>query len=88
MLQLSAPSIPSVPTIPSVPSVSGIGSIGNAGNMKLYTVGRVLINCLLIANCEFFHNSHSKESQLKEYKMNITRNHAPSARAFSQAHIA
>ena len=35
---------------------------------------------LLIANCEFFHNSQSKESQLKEYATNSTRNHAPSAR--------
>ena len=25
---------------------------------------------LLIANCEFFHNSQSKESQVKEYVMN------------------
>ena len=39
-------------------------------------------NCeiLLIANCKFFHNSQSKESQVKEYAMNITRNHTPSAR--------
>ena len=35
---------------------------------------------LLIANCEFFLNSQSKESQLKEYAMNSIRNHAPSAR--------
>ena len=33
---------------------------------------------LLIAKCEFFHNSQSKESQEKEYAMNnITRDHAP-----------
>ena len=40
---------------------------------------------LLIANCEFFHNSQSKESQVKEYAMNnITRDHAPSAQARAQ----
>ena len=34
----------------------------------------------LIANGEFFHNSQSKELQLKEYAMNnITRNHTPCA---------
>ena len=40
---------------------------------------------LLIANCEFFHNSRSKESQVKEYAMNnITCDHAPSAQARAQ----
>ena len=40
---------------------------------------------LLIANCEFFHNSQSKESQVKEYAMNnITRDHAPSAQVRAQ----
>ena len=39
----------------------------------------------MIANCEFFHNSQSKESQVKEYAMNnITRDHAPSAQARAQ----
>ena len=32
---------------------------------------------LLIANCEFFYNSQSKESQEKEYA--VTRDHAPFA---------
>ena len=42
---------------------------------------------LLIANCEFFHNSQSKESQVKEYAMNnIIRDHAPSAQARTQMH--
>ena len=40
---------------------------------------------LLIANCEFFHNSQSKELQVKEYAMNnITRDCAPSAQACAQ----
>ena len=40
---------------------------------------------LLIANCEFLHNSQSKESQLKEYAMNITRITTPQALARSSA---
>ena len=40
---------------------------------------------LLIANCEFFHNSQSKESQVKEYAMNnITCDHAPSVQVRAQ----
>ena len=48
---------------------------------KATTVYRLGFDCEipLTANCEFFHNSQSKESQLKEYAMNITHNHAPLA---------
>ena len=35
---------------------------------------------LLIVKCEFLNNSQSKESQIKEYAMNITCNHTPSSR--------
>ena len=45
-------------------------------------------NCeiLLIVNCNFFYDLQSKESQVKEYAMNITCNHAPSTRAVVHSH--
>ncbi len=49
--------------------------------VKINEYRRLGFDCeiLLIANCEFLHNSQSNESQLKEYAMNITRITTPQA---------